>query len=620
MEVRMKSTGRRVAKRAPGKKDETMPAAKESADQLPEQRNHLSRVCLDASKPPEIRAKILLEVLQSSEEQPAVQHAVLTYLLRQTAAQTPEAELLRLLEGYQQALTELENGPLRPGTFLGAAGGDVPGPNPRVHVVAPDGQEHYPLLHPRVRFPDLRPGMTVFLDPKGSTVLGVVPGLPRVGQQGQFLRLLPATNLVEAVFQTERLLLYAATPVLDALADGKLKSGDRLLVCSRRLVALGVVPAETDYRHRFVDRGRVPDVIAERDIGRPHWVLGHLLRRLRLLLDRPELFGRFDLRPRCAVLLTGPTGCGKTLTIRAFLREFDRLLAERTGRPDLGSRVILVKAAELLSEWLGRSDKNIEALFDDVQAIAATAVETAAGERVRLPVVVILEEIEGLTRRRGEQDATVYDRILTTLLQRLDDSAEGLGELPLILISTSNRPDLIDAALCRRLGLQARFARLDREGLAAVLDKKLKPHYPYAPVAGLPAKQIRTALITQIVTWLFGPGADRHGVVEITLLGGQKITRYRRDFLTGGVVDQAVAGAIDQTVVTAGEAVEAEAGLTAAAVIDALRRQLDTLADNLSATNAADYLDLPENARVASVRRLRDACGYLPSLLTDLKN
>src|SRR5262249_4741732 len=157
-------------------------------------------------------------------------------------------------------------------------------------------------------------------------------------------------------------------------------------------------------------------------------------------LDRPELFRRFDLRQRCAVLFTGPTGCGKTLTIRAFLREFDRLLAERTGRPDLGSRVIRVKAAELLSEWLGRSDKNIGPLFDDARAIAATAVEPAGGERVRLPVVVILEEIEGLTRRRGEQDATVYDRILTTLLQRLDDSPEGLGELPLILISTSNRP------------------------------------------------------------------------------------------------------------------------------------------------------------------------------------
>src|SRR5205814_1783705 len=191
-----------------------------------------------------------------------------------------------------------------------------------------------------------------------------------------------------------------------------------------------------------------------------------------------------DLRPRFAALLTGPSGCGKTLTLRAFLREFDRMLVERTGRSDLGSRVIRVKFAELLSEWLGRSDKNIEELFSDVQAIASKEIETTKGERLRLPVVVILEEVEGIARRRGEHEAGVYDRILATLLQRLDDPTDDLGKLPLLLISTSNRPDLIDSAMCRRLGVQARFTRLDRDGLAAVLDKKLKPEYPYAPGAG----------------------------------------------------------------------------------------------------------------------------------------
>ena len=51
------------------------------------------------------------------------------------------------------------------------------------------------------------------------------------------------------------------------------------------------------------------------------------------------------------------------------------------------------EVAELLSEWLGRSDKNIEELFDDLYAVARAEVETSAGERLRLPVVVILEEV-----------------------------------------------------------------------------------------------------------------------------------------------------------------------------------------------------------------------------------
>jgi len=344
-----------------------------------------------------------------------------------------------------------------------------------------------------------------------------------------------------------------------------------------------------------------------------------LRRRLRLLLFRPDLLSGFGLRPRFSALLTGPSGCGKTLTLRAFLTDFDRLLAERTGRTDLGSRVIRVKVAELLSEWLGRSDKNVEELFNDIQAVASAEVETARGERLRLPVVVILEEVEGIARRRGGHEAAVYDRILTTLLQRLDGPTDDLARLPLFVLSTSNRPDLIDAAMRRRLGVQARFTRLDREGLAAVLDKKLRLDYPYAPASGVPAGGERAQLIDRVVGWLFGTGEGAHGVVEVTLRDGTKLVRRRRDFLTGGLVEQAVTAAVDRTVAAALEEGTAAPGLGADAVIAALREQTDALADSLTADNLADHLDLPENAQVESVRRLR-AAGPLPYDVTDLLN
>jgi ATP-dependent 26S proteasome regulatory subunit len=577
----------------------------------------LSQLCLDATKPPDVRAKILFDVLQHSA--PAVQLAALTELLRQSTAAAPAAEAARLKECYQQALAELEHGPVRPATYLGPAPGDWPGPRPRVHVVTPDGQERCPTLHPRLKAGDLRPGMTAYLDPKGSVVLAISADPPPVGQEGTFLRLVEGSQLVEATLQTDRLLLYAAAPVLDALAAGKVKTGDRVIVCPRRRVAFAVVPPETDYRHRFLESERLPEVVAERDIGRPHWVLDYLRRRLRLLLFRPDLLEDFNLRPRLSVLLTGPSGCGKTLTIRAFLHDFAQLLAERTGRRDLGSRVVRVKVAELLSEWLGRSDKNIEELFADILAVAGAEVETVSGERLRLPVVVILEEVEGLARRRGGQDAAVYDRILTTLLQRLDDPADELGRLPVVLLSTTNRPDLIDSAMARRLGVQARFTRLDREGLAAVLDKKMQPRFPYQGRPGLTGEEARQAMIEQVTGTLFGPGAERHGAVEVTLKGARRLVKQRRDFLTGALVEQAVADAVEQTVLAAEEAGAAGPGLTAEAVADALRQQIDTLADNLTPVNAADYLDLPENAQVTGVRRLHGG-GVLPPLLSDLEN
>ena len=237
-----------------------------------------------------------------------------------------------------------------------------------------------------------------------------------------------------------------------------------------------------------------------------------------------------------------------------------------------------------------------------------------------LPIVLILEEVEGIARRRGEPGAATYDRILATLLQRLDDPTDELGKLPLLLISTSNRPDLIDSAMCRRLGLQARFTRLDREGLAAVLDKKLKPNYPFAPVPDWTAGQVRDDIISQIGAWMFGPGAGNVGMVEIVLDDGREVLKRRRDFLTGGIVEQAVAAAIDQAVFAAEDAQTAESGLSASAVIEAMRQQIDALADNLTPDNAADYVDLPENTRVSSLRRLRGPAGSLPFSLIDLDN
>jgi ATP-dependent 26S proteasome regulatory subunit len=570
----------------------------------------MTLLCLDPAKPAEVRAKLLLDVLRENEAEETRQTFV-TEVFKRTALSAPEAQVAQMKEHYEQALLELNEGAVRPATFVSMATASLPGPAPRAHVVTPDGQERYPSLHPRVRGDELRAGMTVYLDPKGGVVLGLAPDEPLVGQVGSFLRKVQGT-LVEALLQNERLLVHAAAPVLDAIAAGVLRPGTRLLICPRRHVALGIVPEENRQRHRFVDRARVPDVIAERDIGRPHWVLDYLVRRLRVLLFRPDLLSRFDLRPRFAALLTGPTGCGKTLTIRAFLNAFDRILVERTGRRDLGSRVIRVKVSELLSDYLGRSDKNVEELFDDVRTLAAAEIGTEDGDRLRLPVVLLLEEVEGLARRRGP-DSAVYDRVLTTLLQRLDDPTDDLGRLPLVLISTSNRPDLLDSAMARRLGVQARFTRLDREGLTAVLDKKLRPNYPYP--AGPAARQ---GVLDDVVGWFYGPTSEDRGIVELVLKGGKKLIKRRRDFLTGGVVEQAVAGAIDRAAFAADLA--GDACLTAGGIIEALRQCVDGLADSLSPENAADYLDILDPEPVMAVRRLREPREHLPQLLSDLDN
>jgi hypothetical protein len=569
----------------------------------------------DPKKPAQVRAKILMDAVFTHPE-PGHVLGVFTPIMEKLSSEHGDAaETAKLKAKYEQALAELENGPVRPATFIGLADGAMPGPKPRLHVITTDGQERFPIVHKDVKVEDLLRGMTVFLDAKGNMALGASTALPTVGQTALFLRRLPGTGTFEVQFREEKLLLHASQGLLDAEEAGELNRGDQLLFCSNRNFAFTNVPADADRKHRFVDTAKVPEVIATRDIGRPHWILGWMIRRLRILLYRPDLVSRLCLRPRVAAAMIGPSGSGKTLTIKAFLHHFTESLEELTGRPDLGSRVIRAKTSDLLSEWLGRSDKNIEEFFDDIQALASEEIETADGRRMRLPVVVILEEGEGIARRRGDWDGGIYDRILGMMLQRLDDPTDDLGQLPIFFLTTSNRPDVFDAAMWRRLaGVQARFTRLDREGLAAVLDKKLKPGFPYLSQNGTPSEQLRQLVIGQVVSWLFSPNGDDPGQLEITLRDGTKLIKHRRAFLTGAVVEQALANAIDQLAFAAEESDESDVGLDATSLIDALEGVISGLADNVTAHNAVDYVDLPDHSPVANVRRMQGTSGRLSHL------
>lgn len=576
----------------------------------------LVNVLSDPKKPAQVRARILAHTVLTHPDLEEIVKWLAPIVEKLSSTNGDAAEAAKLAAKYQQMIVELESGPVRLATYIDQADGALPGFKPRLHVITPDGQERFPIAHEDVEIEDLVRGMTVFLDDKGNMVLGVGSGLPTVGQTAVFLRRLPAADTLEVQFREERLLVDASQELLDVEESGQLRRGDLVLFCPNRHFAFAKVPAQTDRKHRFVDTAKVPAVVAARDIGRPHWILGWLIRRLGILLYRPDLIEKFDLRPRAAVALIGPSGTGKTLTIKAFLHHFTRALEEFAGRKDIGSRLIRAKTSDLLSEWLGRSDKNIEEFFDDIQAVASEETLAADGRRVRLPVVVLLEEGEGMAKRRGEWDGGIYDRILGMMLQRLDDPTDDLGRLPVFFLTTSNRPDVFDAAMWRRLaGIQARFTRLDREGLAAVLDKKLRPEFPYVAQNGTPAEQLRGRLIGEVVSWLFSPNGDDAGQLEITLRDGTKLLKYRRAFLTGAVIEQALANAIDQLAFAAEEGDESDVGLDAASLIEALDGVVSGLADNVTAHNATDYVDLPDHSPVASVRRLQGTGGRFSHVL-----
>ena len=137
----------------------------------------------------------------------------------------------------------------------------------------------------------------------------------------------------------------------------------------------------------------------------------------------------------------------------------------------------------------------------------------------------------------------------------------------------------------------------------AVLDK----HLLKVPIATHPSADLaatRRQVVREIVDWLFSPNGTDHGVVELTFAGSTTpVVRYRRDLLTGALVDRAVQDAAKaarrQQLST-----RVPGGITVELLTQAFEQQFRALVDQLTESNVRQYVDLPDGVRVATLRRL----------------
>ncbi|MFC3476961.1 CDC48 family AAA ATPase [Halobacterium litoreum] len=161
-------------------------------------------------------------------------------------------------------------------------------------------------------------------------------------------------------------------------------------------------------------------------------------------LDYPEVFESMDLQSAKGVLLYGPPGTGKTLLAKAVANEAN-------------SNFISVKGPELLNKYVGESEKGVREVFEKARANA--------------PTVVFFDEIDSIAgeRGRGMSDSGVGERVVSQLLTELD----GIEELEdVVVVATTNRPDLIDNALLRpgRLDRHVHVPVPDEAARRAILD------------------------------------------------------------------------------------------------------------------------------------------------------
>jgi transitional endoplasmic reticulum ATPase len=157
------------------------------------------------------------------------------------------------------------------------------------------------------------------------------------------------------------------------------------------------------------------------DIGGLKEVKEELQEAIEWPLKYPEIFEHMNTEPPKGVLLYGPPGTGKTLLAKAVANESE-------------ANFISIKGPELLSKWVGESEKGVRDVFRKARQAS--------------PTIIFFDELDSITPTRGGGfgDSHVTERVISQILTELD----GLEELKdVVVIGATNRLDMIDSALLR---------------------------------------------------------------------------------------------------------------------------------------------------------------------------
>jgi transitional endoplasmic reticulum ATPase len=214
-------------------------------------------------------------------------------------------------------------------------------------------------------------------------------------------------------------------------------------------------------REVFVE---VPDVGWD-DVGGLERVKAHLREIVEWPARYAELFRYAGVRPPKGILLHGPPGTGKTLLVKAAARQS-------------GANFISVKGPELMSKYVGESEKGIREVFRKARQAA--------------PCIIFFDEVDAIAPRRGSGggDGHVTERVVAQMLSEMD----GVEDLDGVLVlAATNRVDMLDAALLR----PGRFDHVVDVGLPGEADRLaiLRVHgarRPMAPDVDLEAYARRT--------------------------------------------------------------------------------------------------------------------------------
>jgi ATP-dependent 26S proteasome regulatory subunit len=555
----------------------------------------LDEALTDPTVPMKIRLQMFRQLGSDEDEQ---SREVLMHVLEAATCGAAGQHYVAKTRALAEMMQQIQEGPLRFATFDRMI--DTPQLGRRALLILPDGGSASCVVTDEKLAAELRCGDAVWVDAQARVVLHHVPDPTTRGEEGRLERCLPGGDVEVSMGEIGRIVCRTSAHLNDQLRCGEAGPGSTLVVCPRRLMAWRALPEEGGPHHlRFLCAQPPPDVRVERDVGAPPAFIEEFSSHIRRELIDPSIGRRHGLRRSRLLLATGVPGSGKTHSIQALWRRMYEIMSELTDTPieELPARVFRLRASEVLSKWLGSSDRNLARFFDEVAKVAGQKFVTKDGREWELPCLVVCEEIDALARQRGQD--SLHDRIQASLLEGLDPAQPTFRERVVVVVCTTNVPSLLDVAFVRRAGGSVvTFGRMNRFGFRAVLDKQLRQR----PFAG--GDEGRRRAVLELTAWLFAPSAQGEGLVELNYVGqANAVTRHRRDFITAGLVDRAVQQA-------SAEACEAEwlrgdaSGLTTSMLQRAIDAQVRHVVDQLTPGNADQYLTLPDAVRVGSVRRI----------------
>lgn len=197
-----------------------------------------------------------------------------------------------------------------------------------------------------------------------------------------------------------------------------------------RSVTMAAIPLDRDSKLDLL-RVESTGLLEHEPIWQEH--IDESLRQIVLEHQQADALHGVGLGPTRTAIFTGPPGVGKTLAAHWLARELDRPL-------------LTLDLSAVMSSYLGRTGSNVRHVLDYAKGV---------------PCVLLLDELDAIAKRRDDdQELGELKRLVTVLLQEIDDWPEG-G----LLVAASNHQELLDPAVWRRFEVQIEFGLPTRDAI-----------------------------------------------------------------------------------------------------------------------------------------------------------